>query len=160
MGLGVPDPVGPGRRHDLTAGDFAALATTAYLLGRRNDCIQALQRAYQANVDRGDVLAAVRSALWLATVLYEGGEGAIGDGWVARAQRLLDEVDGDVVECGYLLQMQGFGHLMKGEFAKTAALAPQASRLQRGDSATQTCWPSLSASRAGSRSTPGESPPG
>ena len=116
---------------NLTAGDFAALATTAYLLGRRNDCIQALQRAYQANVDRGEVLAAVRSALWLAIVLFEGGEGAIGDGWVARSQRLLDDLDADVVESGYLLLLQAFGFILKGEFAKTAVLAAQATRTAR-----------------------------
>ncbi|GAA1578810.1 hypothetical protein GCM10009789_35570 [Kribbella sancticallisti] len=110
---------------DLSAGDFAALAITAYLLGQRNDCVQATQRAYKANVDDGDVLGAARSALWLATLLFEGGEVAIGSGWVARAQRLLDEVEGDVVERGYLLEMQGFGHIMKGELAEAAALARQ-----------------------------------
>ncbi len=110
---------------DLTPGDFAALATTAYLLGQRNDCIQALQWAYQANLDQAEVQAAVRSALWLATVLVAGGEGAIGSGWVARAQRLLGEVEGDIVERGYLLDMQGIGHVMNGEFAEAAALAPQ-----------------------------------
>ena len=31
--------------------DLEQLATTAYLLGRRNDCVQALQRAFQANLD-------------------------------------------------------------------------------------------------------------
>ena len=31
---------------DLRADDFTALATTAYLLGRHNDCVQALQRAF------------------------------------------------------------------------------------------------------------------
>jgi hypothetical protein len=41
---------------ELQAEDFAALATTAYLLGRRNDCVHALQRAYQASVDAGDPL--------------------------------------------------------------------------------------------------------
>lgn len=110
---------------DLTAGDFTALATTAYLLGQRNDCIQATQRAYQANVDQGEVLAAVRSALWLATVLYEGGEQAIGGGWVTRAERLLDEVESDVLERGYLLQLQQVDHIMKGELAVAAARAPQ-----------------------------------
>ena len=110
---------------DFTPGDFAALAITAYLLGQRNDCVQATQRAYRANADQGDVLAAVRSALWLAIVLFEGGEGAIANGWVARGQRLLDEVEGDVVERGYLLQMQAFGHFMLGEIAAAAALAPQ-----------------------------------
>ena len=44
----------------LTADDFARLATAAYLLGHKNDCVQALQRAYQANLDAGDMLAAVR----------------------------------------------------------------------------------------------------
>ena len=91
---------------DITAADFAALATVAYLLGKRNDCVQALQRAYQSNLDQGDVLAAVRSALWLSAVLFEGGEWAIGGGWMARAQRLLDQVERDVVERGYLLNMQ------------------------------------------------------
>jgi DNA-binding CsgD family transcriptional regulator len=110
---------------DVTAVDFAALATTAYLLGKRNDCVQALQRAYQSNLDQGDVLAAVRSSLWLATVLFEGGEGAIGGGWMARAQRLLDQVEGDVVERGYLLNMQEFGHIMRGDLGEAAALAPQ-----------------------------------
>jgi DNA-binding CsgD family transcriptional regulator/tetratricopeptide (TPR) repeat protein len=110
---------------DITAADFAALATTASLLGKRNDCVQALQRAYQSNLDQGDALAAVRSALWLATVLFEGGEGAIGGGWMARAQRLLDQVEGDVVERGYLLMVQAFGHIMRGDLGEAAAVAPQ-----------------------------------
>ena len=58
-------------------------------------------------------------------VLFEGGEAAIGGGWVARAQRLLDEVEGDVVERGYLLQLQAFDRILKGEFAEAAALSPQ-----------------------------------
>jgi DNA-binding CsgD family transcriptional regulator len=110
---------------DLTAGDFAALATTAYLLGQRNDCVQAAQRAFQANHRQGNVLASVRSALWLATVLYEGGEAAIGGGWVARARRLLDEVQGEVVERGYLLAVQAVGHMEQGEFAAAAVCPPQ-----------------------------------
>src|SRR5689334_23407957 len=83
---------------DLTAGDFVALATTAFLLGQSNDCVQALQRSYQINLDHGEVLAAARSALWLSTVLVHGGEAAIGSGWTSRAQRLLGDVDSDVAE--------------------------------------------------------------
>ena len=45
----------------LLAADFADLATAAFLVGRHNDCIQALQRAYQAHLDAGDQQAAVRS---------------------------------------------------------------------------------------------------
>jgi DNA-binding CsgD family transcriptional regulator len=109
----------------LQADDFAALASTAYLLGRRNDCIQALQRAFEANLRRGDPLAAVRSACWLSTTLFEGGELAIGSGWLARAERLLDEVAEDVVERGFLLERQLLQHVVKGEFGEAFGIAPQ-----------------------------------
>jgi len=109
----------------LAAGDFTALATTAYLLGRRNDCVQASQRAYQVNAEQGELLAAARSALWLAMVLFEGGEAAIAGGWMERARRLLDEVEGDVVDRGYLLQLLAYGHIIRGEFAPGAATVAQ-----------------------------------
>ena len=110
---------------ELAADDFVRLATAAYLLGRRNDCVQALQRAYQLNLDAGDTLAAVRSAFWLALVLLTSGETAIGGGWVARSQRLLAEADGDVVERGYLLIHLMYRHIFAGEFAAAYELAEQ-----------------------------------
>ena len=110
---------------DLTAGDFVRLATAAYLLGRRNDCVQALQRAYQLNVEAGDIPAAVRSAFWLAYVLVTSGETAIGGGWVAQSQRLLAEVDGDVVERGYVLIHLMYRHIFAGEFAAAGAIAEE-----------------------------------
>lgn len=110
---------------ELTPGDFVRLATAAYLLGRRNDCVQALQRAYQLNLDAGDTLAAVRSAFWLALVLLTSGETAIGGGWLARSQRLLAETDGDVVERGYVLIHVMYRHIFAGEFAAAGQLAEQ-----------------------------------
>ena len=110
---------------ELTPHDFARLATAAYLLGQRNDCVQALQRAYQLNLDAGDMLAAVRSAFWLALVLLTSGETAIGGGWVARSQRLLAEVDGDVVERGYMHIHVMYRHIFAGEFAAACQLAEQ-----------------------------------
>ena len=50
----------------LDADDFSRLAIAAFLVGRNNDCIQAMQRAYQAHLDRGEVLGAVRCGFWLA----------------------------------------------------------------------------------------------
>ncbi|MGH3862779.1 LuxR C-terminal-related transcriptional regulator [Actinokineospora sp.] len=87
----------------LTADDFAQLATAAYLVGRTNDCVQAMQRAYQGNVDAGDTLGAVRCGFSLAMALLMGGEPAVAGGWVSRCQRLLEDVPGDVVERGYLV---------------------------------------------------------
>jgi hypothetical protein len=66
-GLSIPPRTCHARR-------FPQLATAAHLLGRRNDCVQALQRAYQLNLDAGDALAAVRCAFWLALVLLTSGE--------------------------------------------------------------------------------------
>ncbi|GAA1191574.1 response regulator transcription factor [Prauserella alba] len=108
----------------LRADDFAALAVTAFLLGRRNDCYQAFQRAYQAELDGGDTLGAVRAAYWLALTLWLGGEATIGSGWLARGDRLLGGVEGDVVERGYLLHLATLGHVAEGEFAEAAATAP------------------------------------
>ena len=110
---------------DLTAGDFARLATAAYLLGHRNDCVQALQRAYQLNLDAGDLPAAVRSAFWLAYVLLTSGETAVGGGWVARSQRLLADIDGDVVEHGYVLLHLMYRHIFAAEFAAAGDVAEE-----------------------------------
>lgn len=110
---------------ELRGDDFSALAITAFLLGHRNDCVQALQRAYQVNLDAGDTRAAVRSAYWLTQVLWMGGEVAIGNGWLARAERLLDDLGEDVVERGYLLHEAMLRHVMRGEFAQAAELAPR-----------------------------------
>jgi DNA-binding CsgD family transcriptional regulator len=101
---------------EMQADDFTALATTAYLLGRRNDCVQALQRAFQANLDAGDEAAAARAALRLALVLILGGEPAVGGGWADRAQRILDGIDGDLVERGYALVYETFRHIFAGDF--------------------------------------------
>jgi DNA-binding NarL/FixJ family response regulator len=109
----------------LAADDFARLATAAYLLGHHNDCVAALQRAHQAHLDAGETTRAVRCAFWLALVLLTGGETAVGSGWVARAQRLLDDVDEDVVERGYLLVHLMFRHIGESDFAGALAVAEQ-----------------------------------
>jgi DNA-binding CsgD family transcriptional regulator len=107
----------------LTANDFANLATAAFLLGRKNDCVQALQRAYRVNLDAGETLAAVRCAFWLSMVLLTSGETAVGGGWVARSQRLLDEVGEEVVEHGYVRINLVFGHIFAGELSTALEVA-------------------------------------
>ena len=112
---------------DLTADDFSRLAMAAYLVGRHNDCVQALQRAYQLHVDSGAVLSAVRAAFWLSMVLMTRGETAVGGGWVGRSQRLLDEVEGDVVERGYVAIHVMYRHIYSGELDTALGLAEQVS---------------------------------
>jgi len=107
----------------LTGDDFAQLATAAALLGRRNDSVQALQRAYQLNLDAGETLAAVRCAFWLAMSLVMSGETAVGGGWIARAQRLIDDVSDDVVERGYVMLPVMVRQIFSGELDSAYELA-------------------------------------
>ncbi len=107
------------------AEDFTRLATTAYLLGRLNDFIQAMQRAYTAHAAAGETLAAVRCAVRLAMVLLTSGEGAVAGGWTARAQRVLADVDGDVVERGQVLAPVMLRHVLDQEYDRAHELAVQ-----------------------------------
>jgi DNA-binding CsgD family transcriptional regulator len=99
----------------LLAADFADLATAAFLVGRHNDCIQALQRAHQAHLEAGDQRAAVRSAFWLAMTLMDRGEYAVASGWISRADRLLEACEQDTVEHGYVLFFRMLGHILGGD---------------------------------------------
>ena len=43
----------------MLADDFTRLATAAFLLGQKNDFVQAMQRAYKDHIESGEYLAAV-----------------------------------------------------------------------------------------------------
>jgi DNA-binding NarL/FixJ family response regulator len=121
----------------LLAADFADLATAAYLVGRHNDCIQALQRAHQAHLDAGDQHAAVRSAFWLAMTLMDRGEYAVANGWISRAERILAAFEQDTVEHGYVLFFRMLGHILSGDpvtgLGEAATLTSYGRRFSDGD---------------------------
>lgn len=100
---------------ELTAADFARLANAALLVGRRNDFVQAMQRAYQAHLRAGELPQAARAAAELGMELFLGGEHAIAQGWVNRCRRVLDDIGTDVAEHGYLLTMQLFQQVFSGQ---------------------------------------------
>jgi ATP/maltotriose-dependent transcriptional regulator MalT len=108
---------------DLAPEDTMALATSAYLLGNADEAVRALQAGYQDRVRNGDSLGAARFASWLGLLLNVRGESAVGGGWVARAQRLLETESEDVVERGYLLAHEFFQHLARGDLARAAETA-------------------------------------
>lgn len=87
----------------LDPGDLELLATSAYMLGRDDDYLRALERAHQAFAERGDLPRAARCGFWIGLNLMVRGEGARATGWFARADRVLDRVTGECVERGYLL---------------------------------------------------------
>jgi DNA-binding CsgD family transcriptional regulator len=100
---------------DLGPGDTLALATAAYLMGDADETIRVLQAGYQDRIKNADPLGAVRFACWLGMVLDTRGEAAVGGGWIARAQRLLEAEPEDVVERGYVLVHEFFQHIGRGD---------------------------------------------
>ncbi len=83
--------------------DLELLAMSAYLIGRDDDFITTLDRAHNAYLKAGETTRAARSAFWLGLNLLFRGETGRATGWLARAQRLLENEDRDCVEQGYLL---------------------------------------------------------
>jgi hypothetical protein len=89
--------------------DLERLATAAYLMGQEDESEAYRARAHQAFLDRGDQEGAARAASWLAFGLLQRGAKAPASGWLARAERILDEAELDCVVRGspYLSPMIG-----------------------------------------------------
>lgn len=88
---------------ELDAEDLRRLAMAAYLTGHHEDAEPGLERLHHLLLKDGDVDRAATWAVWLAILLFQRGQHAQGGGWLARAQRLLDEADVDGAARGYLL---------------------------------------------------------
>ena len=108
----------------LRATDLELLARAAYMLGRDDDYVSALERAYRAHLDVGAPMSAVRCAFWIGHSWFFRGQAAPAFGWFARAERLLDRGQRDVAERGYVLVGDMLDHLTKGD--ATGALAAAA----------------------------------
>src|SRR5215216_1499409 len=88
------------REAALALDDLERLAVAAYLVGADGESDDAWLRAHHECLRLGDVVRAARCAGWLAQGLLLRGEMARGGGWLARAQRLLDEAHDDGVGRG------------------------------------------------------------
>jgi DNA-binding CsgD family transcriptional regulator len=96
--------------------DLDRLATDAYLAGDDAASAALRARAHAAHLERGDLVAAARSAYWLGFALQDRpARRAQAGGWMARARRLLDESGQDCVEVGFLLCAQGFELATSGQ---------------------------------------------
>jgi DNA-binding CsgD family transcriptional regulator len=107
--------------------DLLALGTVAYLLGEHNDCVQALQRAFQAHLAERDPHGAIRCACWLARTLMMHGETAVASGWAGRASRLLEETGQpeDMVEHGYVAILEMYRNIFSGQMEAAMELAEE-----------------------------------
>ena len=73
--------------------------------------------------------AAARCAASLVFVLLNGGEFARAGGWLARARRLLDDVEQDCAEQGHLLVPAAFQRAVEGDWPNAHAIAGQAAEI-------------------------------
>jgi len=119
--LSRADQAGP-----LRAEDIELLATSAYMLGRDDDYLGGLERAYHAYLDAGEALRAVRCAFWIGIGLMLRGEAARATGWFGRAQRLVERDGRDCVERGYLLIPVLLGHAASADHEAAYATATEA----------------------------------
>jgi DNA-binding CsgD family transcriptional regulator len=84
--------------------DLERLSTAALLIGQDAESVDALSRAHQEYLNRGDAESAARCGVRLGLRMFMNGEVARGAGWLGRARRVLEEAGcSDCVVHGYLL---------------------------------------------------------
>ena len=113
----------------LGAADLERLARSAYMLGRDDDYVGALERAHDAHLEAGEPLSAVRCAFWIGHNMLFRGEIARARGWFARARRRLERDGRDCAERGWLLAPVWLAQMSAGEWQEAHATAAEAAAI-------------------------------
>jgi tetratricopeptide (TPR) repeat protein len=88
----------------LSVEDDERLAESAWWIGRIDDCIAARERAYAMYMDQEQPRAAAAVAVRLAEDFFRRQATSLGNGWLKRAERLLQDLP-EGVEHGALLRL-------------------------------------------------------
>jgi DNA-binding NarL/FixJ family response regulator len=107
----------------LTPADLELLGRSAYMIGRDDEYVAALERAHHAYLNEGRPGHAVVCCFWIGHNLLFRGDAERGMGWFARGQRLLDPDAPPGVESGYLLQARMLECEFSGDFDGACAVA-------------------------------------
>ncbi|HKO47826.1 MAG TPA: LuxR C-terminal-related transcriptional regulator [Polyangiaceae bacterium] len=83
--------------------DLWRLAWACGLRGRDSEMLLALESIFHRHAEGGNPLSAARAAFWLGFRLLGMGELSSGNGWLARAERLVERAACECAEQGYLL---------------------------------------------------------
>lgn len=123
-------------RAPLPPEDYEALTIARFLISPDQSGAEIMGAASNVLVERGDVVRAVRAALWAGMTLRRQGELAVSSGWLARARRLLEESRLDCVERGYLLVPPVFAALYSEDLETALRLIGEAAGIAHrfGDS--------------------------
>jgi DNA-binding CsgD family transcriptional regulator len=105
----------------LDAEDLERYAEAAQILGRGDEAIQLLRRAFDTRVDAGEVDRAITAAFWLWQALIINAEFARASGWAAQVRRSLPDVDS-----GWLLITEAYFLIAAADYNQAAQLLAQA----------------------------------
>jgi DNA-binding CsgD family transcriptional regulator len=105
--------------------DVERLAIAAQLTGHEDEALEQLQRAHHARLRQGEVERAVYLAANLVMAMLNRGEEAQAAGWLARARRLLDDVDHDCAEAGYVMIPTALQTLRQGDISRATEMFQQ-----------------------------------
>jgi ATP/maltotriose-dependent transcriptional regulator MalT len=100
-------------------------------LGRHDETVQALQRAFVCRQQAQELPRAVMCAFRLAMSTFAHGEPAMFAGWTSRAEGLVAELGGDGPEGGWVELLRMFRALAAGAYDQAAAAADKATALGR-----------------------------
>jgi DNA-binding NarL/FixJ family response regulator len=117
------------REASLADPDLERLAWAAVLAGEDDAHVAALERLHDLRVANGDPCGAARVAFWLVMRLFLRGETGQATGWLARAERVIEN-ERECVERGYLLIPHGYAALFRRNAPMEACdLAHQATEI-------------------------------
>src|SRR5262249_52858878 len=111
-----------GQEGRLEGPGLQALGPSAFMLGPDRPRIRVRERAHHANLEAGEPLQVARCAFWIGIQLVLAGEMGPGSGWLARAQRLVDDQGVECVERGYLLIPRMLEQQAAGNYDAAAAI--------------------------------------
>jgi hypothetical protein len=94
--------------------ELAQLAQASMLIGNEREGAEILARAHQGFLSLSETQSPARCAFWLGFTAMLNGDIAQSSGWLARAERLLDDQP-NCVEKGYLLLPVGYRMVHGGE---------------------------------------------
>jgi DNA-binding NarL/FixJ family response regulator len=105
--------------------DLERLSIAAYLVGHDDESQTALERACRAAEESDDPERAAYRAVWLGLILSLRGEWARAGGWMARAERLMDDHGRTCAARGIMLVPRVLEALAGGDVTAAEALAEE-----------------------------------